>query len=628
MPAFRAQYNQIYNDLICGPWSRATLVAFLDAVEPVLTTALANDLNNQFDPGGEPDPVADRFDSLRNWVTQRVANVTGQIEGFEACPTVQLLLNEVLASNATGLEDPDEPGEFPDWFEILNPGLSEVEVGGIYLTDDPLDPTKYQIPAGVTIPAQGYLLMYAGDDGTQGPQHTNFKLSAAGESVSIVDRDALSVLDSVSFGPQSTDVAYGRFPDGVGSWDFIATPTPGASNAPHNSPPIIADMQRDIERPTSSDVVVVSAAVSDDSAVVSVTLHYDVGGGDVPVAMLDDGLSGDGGVGDGVYGASILAFGDDTVVDYWVSALDDLGGTRVDPPSAPVFPRVYVVGYTPPPLVINEFMADNDSVISDPDETLAFEDWIEIYNASGQPVLLDGMYMTDSLLTPTSYPLPAGLVVPAQGHLLLWADQEPFQGITHLGFRLAMSGEQIGLFDTDARGNIPIDTLSYGLQSVDIAEGRCPDGFDAFQSFVDASPGALNLGSAACPDGALVSLFGVAQGGQVSVTIDGTLIVVTTAPGDSAEDVARALAQAINDNATLAAAGVTASLLGSEVSTNGTLDSLVISDSGISTEPTATTAVPALGPAAMGVLLLLLAATGLCAARFGGFGDARAARRA
>ena len=31
----------------------------------------------------------------------------------------------------------------------------------------------------------------------------------------------------------------------------------------------------------------------------------------------------------------------------------------------------------------------------------------------------------------------------------------------------------------------------------DIAEGRCPDGVDGFQAFVNAPPGAPNLGSAA-----------------------------------------------------------------------------------------------------------------------------------
>jgi len=38
------------------------------------------------------------------------------------------------------------------------------------------------------------------------------------------------VLDSVTFGSQTTDVSYGHFPDGAGTWFKLSTPTPGAGN--------------------------------------------------------------------------------------------------------------------------------------------------------------------------------------------------------------------------------------------------------------------------------------------------------------------------------------------------------------------------------------------------------------
>ena len=66
---------------------------------------------------------------------------------------------------------------------------------------------------------------------------------------------------------------------------------------------------------------------------------------------------------------------------YYLFATDTLGASRADPVTAPTLTHAYVVGYVPPTLYINEYMADNDAVIEDPDEPLAFEDWIEIYNA-------------------------------------------------------------------------------------------------------------------------------------------------------------------------------------------------------------------------------------------------------
>jgi hypothetical protein len=610
-PTIRAQYSQMVNDLVCGPWSIASLTSFLNAVEPMLAGAVDADPNNQL---GES--AAAYFDTLRGWATTRVTHVMGELENFQPCPTVQLRLNELMASNVAFLEDPDEPDEFPDWFEIFNPAAVSVDIGGVYLTDDPLTPTKYEIPAGVTIPGQGHLIFYADDDDEQGPAHTNFKLAGAGETLQIYDRDGVSLLDSIAFGPQTPEVAFARFPDGGGPWDFTPTATPGLPNAPHNPPPAISSTLRDVARPSAGEVVGVSSTVIDDSAVAGVSLHYDAGSGPAQVAMLDDGASGDGGPGDGVYGAQIPAHPDDTVVHYWVTASDDLGGVSQDPVPAPAVTFTYVVGYDPPPLVFNEFMADNDTVIEDPDEPLAFEDWVEIYNAGTQPVSLDGMYISDNFFVPTKFPLPAGLSVPAGGHLLLWADSEPLQGSTHLNFQLAAAGEQLGLYDTDARGNVPIDTLSFGPQGTDAATGRCPDGFWLVEPLSSPSPAAMNLEAPGCLGGSLALFEGLAQGGEVRLLVDGLLLVVATVAGQSAEDVARAVADAIAADATLAAGGVTASSLGPELATNGSIGAMEITDPGI-TSPGATQGpppaapVPALGRHALVLVFLLLLFGGL-----------------
>jgi hypothetical protein len=565
---FRAQYSQIYNDLICGPWSEASLMALIDVIEPILTAPLAADANHD---SGEAS-----FPNVRNWVTGRVGNVIGQIEGFETCPTVQLQVNEVMASNGTFLEDPVEPGQFPDWFEIHNPLGVTVDVSGIYLTDDPLFPTKYQLPPGVSIPGQGHYIVYADNDPTQGPDHTNFKLAGGtGESVAIYDRDGLTQLDIVTFGVQSTNVAYGRYPDGSGPWDFMPTPTPGQPNQPHNPPPLLEQTTRDIERPGETDAVVVTTMASDDSAVASVTLHYDAGFGDQPVAMFDDGNSGDGLSGDGVYGALIPAFSNDTIVRFWIEASDDFAANSVDPASAPITGHVYVVGYSPPPLVVNEFMADNDGVIEDPDEPLAFEDWIEIYNGGTALVSLDGMYLTDNLLFPTKFALPNGLTVPADGHLLLWADGEPLQGINHLGFQLGAIGEEIGIADVDARGNMRVDSIQFGPQVLDVAEGGCPDGYSQLQTLAIASPGTPNLGESGCLDGSNILFSGIASGGNVIVHLDGVDVGINTFAGDTSEDVALFLANALNADPSLMAMGLGGSALGSRLIANGMLTAAV-----------------------------------------------------
>jgi hypothetical protein len=59
------------------------------------------------------------------------------------------------------------------------------------------------------------------------------------------------------------------------------------------------------------------------------------------------------------------------------------------------------LGRTPGPgLVINELMADNSATLEDPDEPGSWPDWIELYNASDQPVILNGLYLTDNADNP------------------------------------------------------------------------------------------------------------------------------------------------------------------------------------------------------------------------------------
>ena len=57
---------------------------------------------------------------------------------------------------------------------------------------------------------------------------------------------------------------------------------------------------------------------------------------------------------------------------------------------------------------------------------------------------------------------PELTTIPAKGHLLLWADNQPEQGILHLGFGLKRVGEQIGLVQYD--GSTFIDSITYGKQ--------------------------------------------------------------------------------------------------------------------------------------------------------------------
>ena len=57
----------------------------------------------------------------------------------------------------------------------------------------------------------------------------------------------------------------------------------------------------------------------------------------------------------------------------------------------------------PKTVVINEFMASNSRTLADAGQ---YEDWIELYNTSSQPVDVGGMYLTDDLTDPTKWRFP------------------------------------------------------------------------------------------------------------------------------------------------------------------------------------------------------------------------------
>ncbi len=139
-----------------------------------------------------------------------------------------IIINEFMADNGNTIADPN--GEYDDWIELYNPTSNPITLTGRYLTDKKDNLTKYQFTQpNLVLNPNEYLLIWCDEQGTQQGIHTNFKLSASGEFIALVENDEISIIDSLSFGPQTTDISFGRLPDGGSNWIFM-TPTPGTTN--------------------------------------------------------------------------------------------------------------------------------------------------------------------------------------------------------------------------------------------------------------------------------------------------------------------------------------------------------------------------------------------------------------
>jgi spore coat protein A len=88
---------------------------------------------------------------------------------------------------------------------------------------------------------------------------------------------------------------------------------------------------------------------------------------------------------------------------------------------------------------------------------------------------------------------------------------------------------------------------------------------------------------ARCDVEEFVGLAGTAVGGTVSVTVAGQIVTITTFPGQTAAQVAQALAAAINANPALQAAGITAVAVGTRVLVAGDILSVALADAGLHT---------------------------------------------
>ena len=146
----------------------------------------------------------------------------------------QLVINEFMAFNTSCCPDNDSGmPEFDDWIEIYNKGATAINIAGMYLSDDKMNPFKHKIPSDnavlTTIPAGGYLIVWADNTQGQGPLHLELALANAGEDVAIFYIDGRTI-DAYTFGVQNENSSFGRTTDGASTWKVFTTPTPGKTN--------------------------------------------------------------------------------------------------------------------------------------------------------------------------------------------------------------------------------------------------------------------------------------------------------------------------------------------------------------------------------------------------------------
>jgi hypothetical protein len=137
-------------------------------------------------------------------------------------------------------------------------------------------------------------------------------------------------------------------------------------------------------------------------------------------------------------------------------------------------------------VTINEFMADNDTIVS-PAGIKA--DWIELYNTTSSPVSLAGLGLSDNPNNPGKWTFPVGTTIAANGYLVVWAYDTTVTGTLFADWSLSKDGEHIRLTNADSS---VIDSVTFGAQTKSRTMARIPNGTGAFSVSCGPTIGSAN----------------------------------------------------------------------------------------------------------------------------------------
>jgi hypothetical protein len=396
-------------------------------------------------------------------------------------------------------------------------------------------------------------------DGSVFEAHASFAIDKDGETVSLLGPDG-ELIDEVHCPPLSNDVTYGRCPDGSDTFVFnsVATASFGQCIRPPSSPfiecpgapnqttsgtcgsnvaPEIELIDYSTFSPASGEPVTLLARVRDEKLpeppdIARVAIVYRLDGEteqEEPMTFLRtetdrvnllDHWS--------IWQGSISGQVEGTVVDFRLLVVDVEGARGTSPgtlcpwPTGPCeedadgklppgcafkcsVPYQYLVD--PPyagPLVLNEVVAENASVIQDPSEKLGcqdgtqhchYDDYLEIYNASDQEQDLSGLVLSGKPFHPIEgWHFPTGSRIQARQRLVVWVDgdgkvepgtinpNDPEKQEFHTDFQIDGRSDEVILFQpVDRSGKtvfLPLDGLRWGRpgEPIDQREDFIPRG--------------------------------------------------------------------------------------------------------------------------------------------------------
>jgi hypothetical protein len=382
---------------------------------------------------------------------------------FTSFADAAIVINEVLAFNRNAHSN---SADYPDVIELFNTGLTNVDIGGYSITDDPAVPTKYTFPGTTIIAAGGSLIIYADKVFTAPGLHTGFGLNSDGDRLLLFNGP--TTIDSVTFGPQAPDLSIGRIPNGSGAFQ-ANVPTIGTANVAQTlgaiskikineymANPAYGDDWFEIHNTDTNPVSIAGIWLSDTPTTPKLNqlppLSFIAGKG-FQKFIANDATTG------GIYmkfqlrtlGDSIVltqSNGTSTIdrITFGTQSLDVSQGRLPDGAativSMPESASPQNPNYRNNTIVINEVLANSSPPL---------EDAIELFNRGTTPINVGGWWLSDDLNIRQKFQIPANTIIPPAGFLVIYENQMQ-AGL--VPFNLLGSGDEVFLSAVDGAGNI------------------------------------------------------------------------------------------------------------------------------------------------------------------------------
>ncbi|MBN2507231.1 MAG: lamin tail domain-containing protein [Verrucomicrobia bacterium] len=404
-------------------------------------------------------------------------------------------LNEILAWNR--FADISPWGQGADWIELANTNAQPADLSGMALSDSPTPSSSWMFPLGTGIPPGGFLRVWCdasvpASTTAADALNTGFALNRESGGVYLFNPQG-QLVDQVEHGFQVGDLSIGW--DGS-AWSLLATPTPGATNAP---PAALGDPTRlrlnewmanpaegddwfEVYNPETAPVAMAGMHLTDNPSVFGVT-RYSV----APLSFIgakswvlwqaDNNPS----LGRNHVNFALDALGETLrlytaagtlvdAVDYGlqspgtaVGRLPDGGDALVPFPASASPEHANFLPLTQ--VVINEVLTR----AADP-----LEDALELHNPGPSPIDIGGWYLSDTEIEFKRYRVPTGTTLAPGGFIVFYACQFESQP-PPLNLNGARGG-QVFLSATDANGNLTgcRTTVAFGPAEDGVSFGRHP----------------------------------------------------------------------------------------------------------------------------------------------------------